>query len=371
MSKQTVAAIGERALIDLVTALLPTTSAIALGPGDDAAIVRSDGFVVVSTDVLVERTHFRLDWSSATDIGTRAAAANLSDIAAMGATPTALVVALVLPPATYVEWVLELATAIAHEATKAGAAVVGGDIAAGDAVCVSVTAIGTLGQRQAVTRSGARAGDVLAVAGRLGWAAAGLTVLSRGFRSPRVLEFAPIGGRARDRRHHIWLRCRSFAHLQCAALLRLASCAPPPAHCPTTYWRELLIDAHRRPQPPYACGRAAAGAGASALIDVSDGLVADVGHIARASGVAIDIDSARLVIDQPLRDAAAAFGVDPMMWLLTGGDDHAFVATFPPEAVMPDGFIAIGSVSDIDASGPQVTVDGQTWQGSAGFDHFS
>ncbi len=318
MSKQTVAAIGERALIDLVTALLPTTSAIALGPGDDAAIVRSDGFVVVSTDVLVERTHFRLDWSSAADIGTRAAAANLSDIAAMGATPTALVVALVLPPATYVDWVLELATAIAHEATKAGAAVVGGDIAAGDAVCVSVTAIGTLGQRQAVTRSGARAGDVLAVAGRVGWAAAGLAVLSRGFRSPRV-----------------------------------------------------LVDAHRRPQPPYACGRAAAGAGASALIDVSDGLVADVGHIARASGVAIDIDSARLVIDQPLRDAAAAFGADPMMWLLTGGDDHAFVATFPPEAVMPDGFIAIGSVSDIDASGPQVTVDGQTWQGSAGFDHFS
>ncbi len=318
MSKQTVAAIGERALIDLVTALLPTTSAVALGPGDDAAIVRSDGFVVVSTDVLVERTHFRLDWSSASDIGTRAAAANLSDIVAMGATPTALVVALVLPAATYVDWVLELATAIAHEATNAGAAVVGGDISAGDAVCVSVTAIGTLGQRQAVTRSGARAGDVLAVAGRVGWAAAGLTVLSRGFRSPRV-----------------------------------------------------LVDAHRRPQPPYACGRAAAGAGASALIDVSDGLVADVGHIARASGVAIDIDSARLVIDQPLRDAAAAFGTDPMMWLLTGGDDHAFVATFPPEAVIPDGFIAIGSVSAIDASGPQITVDGQPWQGSAGFDQFS
>jgi thiamine-monophosphate kinase len=313
--------IGEFALIDQVVMRLPVGSQTELGPGDDAAVVRvPDGRVVVSTDVLVEGRHFRRDWSTAHDIGRRAVAANLADIAAMGATTTALVVGLAVPADVDVAWVTELADGIAAEASAVGAGVVGGDVVRGDQVVVSVTALGDLGGRTAVRRSGAHPGDVVALAGRLGWAAAGLAVLSRGFRSPRK-----------------------------------------------------VVDAHRVPEPPYAAGPIAAAAGATAMIDVSDGLLADAAHIARASGVCIDIDPERLTVDPPVRDAAAAYNIDPHVWLLSGGDDHALLATFPPDVALPSDFTAIGSVvarTTADA-GVDVRVKGQVYAGPTGFDHFN
>ena len=188
--------VGEFGLIERVLIALTETGVapdpehgVLVGPGDDAAVVAApDGRVVVSTDVLVEGRHFRRDWSSAYDVGVRAAAANLADIAAMGAHPTALTVALAAPIDLPVAWTLELARGLAAEAAAAGAVVVGGDMARSDTLVVSVTALGRLDGRAPVLRSGARPGDLVVVAGRLGWAAAGLRLLRDGVHEGPLVE---------------------------------------------------------------------------------------------------------------------------------------------------------------------------------------
>ncbi len=303
--------IGEFGLIDRIMGRLPVAGDhTVLGPGDDAAVVRApDGRVVASTDLLVEGRHFRRDWSGGYDIGRKAAAQNLADIAAMGAVPTALLVGAGCPPETPVEWFDALVDGIRDEAAGVGAALVGGDMVRADKLILGVTALGDLQGRAPVTRAGARPGDVVAMSGRLGWAAAGLAVLGHGFRSPAV-----------------------------------------------------LVEAHRRPTPPYAAGPLAASAGATAMIDISDGLMQDLGHIARASAVAIDVKRESLNLPQQLRDVAAALGKDPYEWVLAGGEDHALVATFG--AHLPPGWRRIGSVSE----GEGVTVDGEPFAG--GHDHF-
>ena len=178
----TVGALGEFGLIQAVAARLPQGRGVLLGPGDDAAIVASpDGRTVVTVDLLVEGRHFRRDWSSAADVGHKAAAQNLADVAAMGARPHSLVVGLGVPAELPVDWVLELADGLQAECATVGASVVGGDLVRSDAVTIAVTALGDLGGRDPVTRSGARPGDVVALVGRLGWAAGGTAVLTRGF----------------------------------------------------------------------------------------------------------------------------------------------------------------------------------------------
>lgn len=310
----TISQTGEFGLIARVTARLGTPSNCLLGPGDDAAVVAvPDGRVVATTDVLVEGRHFRRDWSRARDIGHRAAAANLADIAAMGATGTALLVALCAPPGLEVSWAEELTDGLAAEAGLVGAGVVGGDLAASPTLTIAITALGDLAGVAPVRRAGARPGDVVALAGRIGYAAAGYTVLSRGFRSPG-----------------------------------------------------LLVEAYRRPQVPYAAGPAAARLGATAMIDVSDGLVADLGHIAAASGVSVDVDTDALEVPGQLRDAAYAFGLDPYSWILGGGDDHPLAATFPAGVALPEPWRVIGRVGD----GSGVTVRGQPYRGRPGWDHF-
>lgn len=313
----TVTQTGEFGLIERITARLAAPAGVGrsmlLGPGDDAAVVAApDSRVVVSTDALVAGRHFRHDWADAVDVGHRAAAANLADIAAMGATPTALLVALCTPPDLEVAWVDGLADGLATEAARVGARVVGGDISASPTLTISVTALGDLAGSAPVTRAGARPGDVVAMAGRVGHAAAGYTVLSRGFRSPK-----------------------------------------------------LLVDAYRRPQVPYQAGPAAAALGATAMIDVSDGLIADVGHIATASRVAIDLHRDAFDLPAPLRNAADALGVDPYDWILAGGDDHPLVATFPDGTRLPEPWQVIGVVQD----GSGVTVDGKAHPGPGGWQH--
>ncbi|MCU1615464.1 MAG: thiL [Frankiales bacterium] len=309
----TVRVVGEFGVIDRVVARSGTAAAAEVGPGDDAAVVRApDRRVVATTDVLVEGRHFRRDWSSAEDVGHKAAAANLADVAAMGATATALLVGVACPPDTPTGWLEGVAAGMAEECAPLGAAVVGGDLVAAapdsGAVVLSVTALGDLGGRAPVLRSGARPGDVVALAGRLGWSACGLAVLRRGFTSPAA-----------------------------------------------------VVAAHRRPQPPYAAGPAAAEAGATAMCDVSDGLLADAGHLADESGVVLDLDRAALVRaclepPGPLQQVASALGADPMGWVLTGGEDHALLATFPSETALPDGWTRIGVVSE---GPPAVRVDGE------------
>jgi thiamine-monophosphate kinase len=309
--------VGEFGLIRRVTVGREQPPTTLLGPGDDSAIVAApDGRVVACTDVLVEGVHFRLDWSTPDQVGRKAAAANLADVAAMGAVPTALLVGLACPRDTAVETLEGIASGLWAEAAGAGAGVVGGDVASGPAIVLSVTALGSLEGREAVTRAGARPGEVVALCGRIGWAAAGLDVLHRGFRSPGA-----------------------------------------------------VVNAHRVPEPPYAAGPRAARAGATSMIDVSDGLLADLAHVATASGVTIDVATAALTVPPRLAEVASALGVDPLGWLLTGGEDHALVATFPPGAA-PEGWTVIGAVRAPEGE-PAVLVDGAPHDGPAGWDHFA
>ncbi len=176
----TLASTGEFGLIARVTARLGTAATTLLGPGDDAALIRvPDGRMLASTDVLVEGRHFRCDWASATDIGHRAAAANLADIAAMGGTATALLVGLCVPPDLDPRWAEQLADGLAEEAARVGAAVVGGDMSASSVITIAVTALGDLAGRSPVLRSGAQPGDIVAMAGRVVPDGAGVTVDGR------------------------------------------------------------------------------------------------------------------------------------------------------------------------------------------------
>ena len=267
----------------------------------------------MSTDMLVEGSHFRLDWSSPHDIGRKAIAQNAADIEAMGATATAFVVAFGAPGDTPTARAVELADGMWHEARLLGAGIVGGDLVDAPQWVISVTALGDLEGRAAVRLDGARAGDTVAVAGDLGWSAAGYALLLNGVDAFEVLR----------RRHVV-------------------------------------------PEPPYGQGRAAADAGATSMTDVSDGLVADLGHIARASGVGIDLTWEALGADHDaLASAATALVMDPWVWVLAGGEDHALVATFagPP----PAGWRVIGHVLD---GPPRVLLDGERWQGDTGWQSF-
>src|SRR4051812_19122368 len=181
--------VGEFGVIGRVVARSGTAAATEVGPGDDAAVLRApDGRVVATTDVLVEGRHFRRDWSSAEDVGHKAAAANLADVAAMGATATALLAGLACPPDTPTSWLEDVAVGMAEECAPLGAAVVGGDVVASApdsaAVVLAVTALGDLAGRAPVLRSGARPGDVVALAGRPGRAAGRPGRPPRGVRPP-------------------------------------------------------------------------------------------------------------------------------------------------------------------------------------------
>jgi thiamine-monophosphate kinase len=304
---------GEFGAIARVVARLSAGDSVLLGPGDDAAVVATpDGRVVASTDLLVEGRHFRRDWSSAYDVGRKAAAQNLADIAAMGARPVALLVGVGCPPDTAVEWLEEMADGLRDECALVGASVVGGDLSAADAVTVAVTALGDLRGREPVTRAGARVGDAVVVAGRLGFAAAGLDLLLAGH----------------------------------------------PA--------DPLTGAHRRPEVDYAAALELADRHrASAMIDVSDGLVADLGHLAAASTVRLELSAAALPVAAALVPAGRLLDIDPLAWVAGGGDDHAFAATLPPGEASD--YPVIGRVVDGE---PGVVFADVTPPGHPGHEHF-
>ncbi|MGV8845389.1 thiamine-phosphate kinase [Tessaracoccus sp.] len=305
---------GEFDLIRRITADLPQSSTTILGPGDDAAVLRPDGDIVVTTDMLVEGVHFKRTWSTAFQLGRKAIAVNVSDVEAMGAVPISVVVALAFPPGLDPVWPAQFSDGVRDECARAGVSLVGGDLSRSEHVTVCVTAMGEMQNRSPVTRAGARPGDVVAVCGRLGWSSAGLTVLQRGFGSPK----------------------------------------------------ELVLE-HQCPTVPYGQGRLAADAGATAMMDISDGLLADLGHIAHASGVAVDVVTGAFEITDAISRVCAATGRSPWSFILAGGEDHALVATFPSAAVLPEGWYAVGAVLE----GTGITVDAQPWDGPAGWDHFA
>lgn len=323
----TFADVGEDGVLRRILPLLPPGAATLLGPGDDAAVLAApDGRVVASTDLMVQDRDFRLDWSTAEDVGVKAAAQNLADVAAMGAVPTALLVSLVAPPSTPVAWAEGLARGLALGCAGSGTTVAGGDLSSGPVLMVSVTVLGDLEGRDPVTRGGARPGDVVAVRGTLGRSAAGLALLEAG--RPDV--------------------------------------------------DPDLVRAHLRPDPPVLAGREAALAGATAMIDVSDGLLLDVGRIARASGVTVDVggDDAILTARRSaLRHAARDLVADEATadevargWVLSGGEEHALLACFRDR--IPPGWEPVGEVRPGLVGWPAVFVDGHAWDGRSGWDHF-
>ncbi|MFC7790486.1 thiamine-phosphate kinase [Microbacterium sp. MAHUQ-60] len=292
--------VSEGTVLRAILARTGTARHALLGPGDDAAVIAvPSGSVVATTDTLVDGPDFRSAWSSGRDLGWKAAAVNLADVAAMGAVPTALLVALAVPRDVRLSFVADMADGFrdACDALAPGCAVVGGDLTVSDLLTIAVTALGDLGGRNAVLRSGARPGDVVALAGELGAAAAGLEILfDRGREGTTPVPLVRTGMDAGQ------------------------------LHA---------LDRQLRPVPPIALGGAAADAGATAMMDVSDGLALDAGRIAEASQVSIDFASAAIDV--------LAFGGDRSR-ALRGGEDHGLLATFPTDAVLPEGFRAIGSV---------------------------
>jgi len=316
-SDRTLGELGEFGVIDRLTRGRSQTADVVLGPGDDGAVVlAADGRVVVSTDMLVEGRHFRLDWSTPHDVGRKAVAQNAADIEAMGARVTAFVVGFGAPPETPTAQVNALADGMWDEAGRIGAGIVGGDLVSSPHWVVSVTVLGDLAGRAPVLRSGARPGSRIAVAGQLGYSAAGYALWCNG-----IDEFDDV---------------------------------------------QDFRGRHLVPQPPYREGRVAAEAGAQAMIDVSDGLVGDLRHLADASGVGVDLSTDALSADRRiLTGAAEVVGVDPWTWVLGGGEDHALVAAFA--GPVPTGWRVIGRVLD----GPaRVLVDGAAWDGYAGWQSF-
>ncbi|WP_193104015.1 thiamine-phosphate kinase [Brachybacterium sp. FME24] len=322
--------LGEAGLLARMLPHLSSDPRVEVGPGDDAAVVRlPTPRVVVTTDTLVQGHDFLAHTTTARWIGHKAAVQNLADVAAMGARPVALVVALSAPADTPSRVFEELTIGIAHRAQADGAQVVGGDLGQAEQLALTVTALGALEEGQEpVLRSGAHPGDVLTIGSpRLGRSAAGLALVLSG--RVRVQDGAVDGAGG---------------------------------HGDLVTW-------HDAPDPDLALGWTV-GRTASAMMDLSDGLVRDGGRIARASGVRLDLDPAALGPDaQQLAVVAAEVGADPWDWVLHGGEEHAMLATFPAGSV-PAGFRPIGRVlPGVGEKEHSVLLGGAEIAGT-GFDHF-
>lgn len=318
-ARRTLAQLSESALLAEIFPFFGAHPAVAVGPGDDAAVIRSGAAMVATTDSMVRGRDWLDEWSTAADVAVKVLTQNLADVAAMGADPTAVLVSLVADPQTPQNWVVDFARSLGESATRAGVAVAGGDLSSAPAgtLVISVTALGDLGGREPVLRSGARPGDVLAVCGTLGRSGAGLELLQNGA-DPAI---------------------------------------------PQTGILALCLAHHLRPEAPLAAGPLAADAGASAMLDLSDGLLRDGARLAEASGVRLALDSGLLApfIDELEEAVGPALAVE---CVLAGGEEHSLLAAFPDE--VPNGWWAVGRVEE----GSGVTLDGQT-QSPRGWDHFS
>ncbi|TLQ01512.1 thiamine-phosphate kinase [Nesterenkonia salmonea] len=327
----TVSQAGEDAVVEVLRRVIDPHNAgrpgLFLGPGDDAAVLTCfSAQTVITTDTLSEGQDFRRQWWAGSpakewpqDVGTKAAAQNLSDLNAMAATPTALLISLTLPPEFSVDWVRDFYQGVVRACSQTGAqqcVVAGGDLGSGPEMSVTITALGEPREKgRLLKRDGARAGDVLAVSGVLGYAAAGLALLEQ---SMKPVSSEPAA--------HAWEALTGIA-AQCVA-------------------------AQKRPQPPLTAGVTAVRAQASAGMDLSDGLMRDCSRLARASDVRITFDDAALAAEaRVLEPVARQLGLSDSVcrdWVLTGGEDFALLAAFPPEVPLPEGFRRLGSIE----SGP-------------------
>lgn len=310
----TLADISEEELLASIFPVLPSRPEVLIGVGDDTALLAvPSGAVLVTTDSMVLGRDWLDAWSTGADVGHKVVAQNLSDISAMGGSSTGVVVSLIAGRDTPVAWCRDLNEGIAQACAEQNVAVLGGDLSsAPDGVrVVSIAALGELADRPAVCRDGARVGDTIAVSDRLGRSDAGLRLLQE--------------GRAAD--------------------------GPE------------LVAFHRRPLVRLAAGPQAAQAGATSMMDISDGLVRDGRRIATASGVRLDLQ--RDLLAPFVAGLQAAVGDDAWQCVLSGGEEHTLLATFPAGAALPDGWQPVGRVEH----GAGVTVDG-VQQAGGGWDHF-
>jgi len=281
---------GEFELLAEVRARLPRPGPrVKLGSGDDAAVTVPGGATATTVDAFVDGVHFRREWSGLAQIGHKALAAALSDLAAMGAEPGEAYVALGVPADLDEDDCLELLDGMAALASETGTTLAGGDVTRAPTLTLAMTAVGHAPQDEDfVSRAGARPGDVLAVTGELGGAAAGLLLLEGA-----NLHSTPDSGTE-----------RRF---------------------------EALRSRQLEPRPRLAAGRALAAAGATAMIDLSDGLGGDARHVAAQSGVRLAIDAATLPLATGLGEVAAAAGRDPLELAAAGGEDYELLVALPRE----------------------------------------
>lgn len=303
-SGPTVFELGEVAALKAAVKNFSKVETTLVGSGDDAAVIAvSDGRFVVTTDTMVEGHDFRTDFSSGYDLGFKAVASNVADVAAMGAKPIALVVAMVIPKNTTQMWLEDFARGLQAgcDYLAPECEIVGGDLASGEQIVIAVTAHGHLAGANPVLRSGAKPGDKVALAGTLGRAACGLDLLLHQDKSL---------AKAYDE------------------------------------WVAVQL----RPTPPVELGVLAVKS-ATAMLDVSDSLALDCNRLAEASDVSIELDrtklegySAVLELAAQSMDARDDLARDSMDWVLYGGEDHALLATFPKDSEIPRGFKVIGEV---------------------------
>ncbi len=373
--RETLAEVGEVETLRRIFPRLPQASAELLGPGDDAAVLAApDGRFVVTTDMMIHGPDFRARWSTAHDLGWKAGMTNLADVAAMGARPTALVVAIAAPLDTPVTVLLGIADGLrdACELAAPGCGVAGGDLSVSATLTLAVTAFGDLEGRAPVTRGGARPGDVLAVAGPLGRAGAGIHLLFRdGVRLPApaaptlpagATDAAPGGATPVVTDRAAAARAAGAAGEPDAELGRRVRLAHP-----------TVVEAQLAPTAPIAAGVTAAEAGATAMLDVSDGLVLDARRIAAASGCLVRFDPAAIAREaQELRDLDPAVGDRASDFVLAGGEDHALLATFPPGAALPAGFRPLGEVAALPPGAePDALVGAQPYTAPGGWDPYA
>lgn len=304
---------SEAELITAISTIFSRTrdESVLVGIGDDAAIVKAHLTpIALATDMAVEGTHFTRNWSSLYEIGAKVVAANLADIFAMGGRPEYLLISAALPKNFSIEEIEELALGIADEASSVGAQIVGGDLAHSDRIIISISAFGSVAQP--ILRSGAKVGDQVLLSKLPGESAAGLELLRRGVLDANSAE-------------------------------------------------------HRNPTVEYEKAMSISTI-AHSMIDISDGLISELNHIAHASGVKIEIER-ELLESAPgfthLQALAAEHGADVWQWILHGGEDHIFLATVESGRKVPAGFLRIGKV----VAGARVLVDGFIVE-HQGFSHF-
>lgn len=327
--------LGESHIVSRVLTRNPEPAHVIVGPGDDAAVTAPEGRLVSTADMLVENEDFTRDWLDWELLGRKAAAQNLADVCAMGAVPHGLLVSLAIPDDTDIADLEALYSGLFDEAERAGAAlectvpIIGGDLSSSKLIVIAITALGTVPEGSAILRSGAQPGDSLYLAGTVGRAAAGLDLLFAGLRRETAgPELRP------------------------------------------------LIETQLAPQPDYGALRVI---GASAMIDVSDGLSLDLARVATASGVGIELDRALLadlidpllpaaefVLDARAANGTAATAEDlALSWVLDGGEDHGFAASAPSRQSPGVGWRRIGEIR----TGHDVSLDG-TPVPASGFSHF-